>query len=384
MMKVLSKVLWAVDINEDHSQSLSKVVKTAELFGSEIILLHVLQKEIEGSVYQETVERGVMADLSQLANRIRARGDYQVRSLLAYGNIAERILDLAEEEDVNVIFLNRGKDSEGSGGKLGIYSQKVARLSLKPVAIISNQPTVENPHIVVPVDFSGPSALALNSAILHARKTRAKLTVITVFEPVSITSPHLVKMGVNEEAENEYKYQNLQRELNDYLQQFDFTGVDMRKEVLRGIAHLEIIWYINLATILYMGSTGKTGLRRTLMGSVSEKVINEVEANVVLIKSEELFKLRIPADLEDIQKHYDRGTELVSLGFYQDAISQYHLCLGINDLHLPSIWALATLYEKTGNRERQKYYRDLGQLVTQKMEDRRIEEEIRRSMRSAG
>jgi hypothetical protein len=62
MMKVLSKVLWAVDIKEDHSQSLNKIVKTAELFGSEILLLHELQKEIEGSINQETLERGLRSD----------------------------------------------------------------------------------------------------------------------------------------------------------------------------------------------------------------------------------------------------------------------------------------------------------------------------------
>lgn len=383
-MKVLSKVLWAVSINEDHSQALNKVVNTAGQFGSEMILLHVLRKEFEGSSFRESVERRVSDELEQLAGKIRRRGKYKVQTRLAYGSIAERILDVAGEEDVNVILLNRGRDSEITGGKLGTNARSVARMSAKPVAIISNLPPVEDPGILVPVDFSGPSTLALNSAIIHAKKVKARLTVITVFEPVSIKSPRLVRTGINEEEENAYRLRNLEREFKTYLEQFDFSGVELHQEVLSGIAGQEIISYSRSARILYMGSTGKSGLRRAFLGSVSEKVLNATEASVVLVKSEEMFRLRITADLEDISKHFERGNELVTLGFYQEAVSQYNKCLSINELYLPSIGALAALYEKLGETAKQEYFTELSRLIMRKMTDRKIEEEIRRTLRSVG
>ena len=383
-MKVLSKVLWALDLNEDHSQSLDKVLGTARQYGSEIILLHVLDPEIKGSSYQKRLERSVRTELDSIGILLRESGQYEVQIKIAYGNVSERILDVAEDEDVNVIFLNRGSASELAGKTLGLNSLKVARLSQKPMAIISNRPSAEKPHILVPVDFSEPSTLALNSAILHARKIKAKLTVITVFEPLRITSSRLLKAGIDEKIENKALCREMETRLTEYLQEFDSTGVDLHSEGLTGIPYQEIIWYSHLATVVYMGSTGKSGLRRALLGSVSEKVIQELEGNVVLIKSEELFKLRIPADLEDIQKHFQRGNELAAMGYFEEAKSQYHLCMKINELHLPSIWALADLNEKLGNKEKKAYFEDLANLIVKKMANRRIEEEIRRTLRSAG
>jgi universal stress protein E len=255
-----------------------------------------VEKEVEGSSYQETLEKSVRTELDKLGMVLKESGDYAVQIRMAYGNISEKILDVAEDEDANVIFLNRGTASELAGRTLGLNSLKVARLSQKPVAIISNRPAADKPHIVVPVDFSEPSKLALNAAILHARKIKAKLTVITVFEPIRITSSRLMKAGVDETIENKVLYREMETRLTEYLQEFDFTGMDLHKEVLKGVAYEEILWYSHMASIVYMGSTGKSGLRRALLGSVSEKVIQEFE---------ELFKLRIISKEEMIWRSWD-------------------------------------------------------------------------------
>lgn len=382
-MKVLSKVLWAVDFNEDHSKSLDKVVGSARLFGSEIILLHVLPGEMEGSPYRKIVEKSVRMEMDQLTVVLNKTGAFKIESRLVYGNVVERILDVAEEEDVNVIYVNRGKGAEESGEMLGLNAQKIVRMSRKPVAVASNLPSVETPHIVCPVDFSEPSTLALNTAILHARKNRARLTVISVFEPLRITSSRLRKSGLEEISENEVHLGNYKTELENYLGNFDFSGVDVEHKVLIGNPYQEIIRYSQLASVLFIGSTGKTGLRRAILGSVTEKVIREVESNMVVVKSEELFKLRIPTDLEDIEKHFERGTKLAEMGYVQEAISQYHQCLNINDLHLPSMWALAAVYERLGNTEKKKSYEELARMILKRMANRKIEEEIRRNLLTA-
>jgi hypothetical protein len=41
----------------------------------------------------------------------------------------------------------------------------------------------------------------------------------------------------------------------------------------------------------------------------------------VVVKSEEIFTWRIPADLKDIEKHYKQGNELLAPGFTSEAIS---------------------------------------------------------------
>jgi nucleotide-binding universal stress UspA family protein len=232
------------------------------------------------------------------------------------------------------------------------------------------------------VDFSEPSSLALESAILYARKTHASLTVMTVIQPIRITSARLLNAGLSEESENQRRHKEVEEKLRKYLAKFKLEGIEVHKEVVIGVPHEEIIWQSHRASIIYMGSTGKTGLRRSVLGSVTERVIREAECNVAVVKSEDLFKLRIPTELEDIEKHLRQGQELVKLGFMDEAISQYLMCLRINDMNLPSLRALAAIYEKKGNEEKQKYYADLARVISEKMTNLKIEEEIRRNLRS--
>jgi len=377
IMKVLSKVLWAIDFDQDHTTSIEKIRNVAKQFGSEIILLHILPGELNKSSFREVVNKSIEAELEAVREKLLLTGEYSIRTRIEFGNVVDRILDVSEEEDVNIIFINRGKEEAGKKVALGLNAQKIFRNAHKPVALVSEAPPAEKGHIVCPVDTSEPSARALNSAILHAKKTNSRLTVISVFEPIRISSSRLINAGVDEKSENKVHFNEFTKSFKEFIEGFDFTGLDFQTELIWGTPHLEIIRYSQEATILYMGSTGKTGLRRAILGSVTERVTGEVECNVVVLKSVEVFKLRISTDLEDIEKHFLRAYKLAELGFLEEAISQYKVCLQVNDLHLPSLYALSRVYENLGDRQQAEYYQEMAEIVRQRMTDWKIEEEIR-------
>lgn len=202
---------------------------------------------------------------------------------------------------MNILFINRGKNVYEDEIAPGLNAHRVFRNSHKTVAIISETLLVDKPHIVVAVDSSEPSAIALKSAIIHAKKINAQLSVISVYEPTSITSAKMISMGLDEKSENERHFRIFKEEFNDFIEDFDFDGLEYKTVLLKGIPHEEIISFAKIATILYIGSTGKSGLRRVVLGSVTEKVISRMSCNIVAMKSEKLFKLKIPTDLLDIE-----------------------------------------------------------------------------------
>lgn len=378
-MKVLSKVLWAIDFDQDHSISIEKIRNIAEQFGSEIILLHILPGQLKNTSFKDVVEKSIRAELEVVKENLLISGQYTIRTRIEFGNVVDGILDVSEEEDANVIFVNRGNESAGKKEALGLNAQKIFRNAHRPVAMVSEAPPMERGHILCPVDTSEPSARALSSAILFARKTKSRLSVISVYEPIRLSSVRLIRSGVDEKGENETLFREFSTSFNEFMEGFDFSGIEMETELIRGTPHLEIIRASQEATILYMGSTGKTGLRRTIIGSVTEKVVSEVECNVVVLKSEELFKLRIPTDIMDIEKHSQRASELIELGFLEEAVSQYKICLEINDLHLPSLYALSGLYKKMGDSTQMEYYKELADGIVNRMTNRKIEAEIRQN-----
>ena len=380
-MKILEKVLWAVDFDEDNDNSVVKILRIARQFGNEIILLHVLPNDLKNSSFRNSVEKFVTGELEKLRGSLGSSGEYKVSANLVYGNVAERILDAAEEEDVNIILINTGSPQPRKPGKLGLNAQKLILNSRKPVGIISNDTPRDTKHIICPVDFSEPSGVALNTAILSAKKSESKLSVISVYEPITITSSRLIKAGVDDKAENDRWFEAFTKDFEDFISGFDFLGMEFETVLLRGIPHEEIVKFSQNASVLFIGSTGKTGLRRVFMGSVTEKVTREVPSNIIVTKFEDVFKLRIATEIEDIDKHYKRGNELAELGYHKEALVQYKLCLQINEMHLPSIKSLANLYEKLNEHSQAAYYHKLVTIILEKLMDRKIEEEVRKHYR---
>ncbi len=378
-MKVLSKTLWAIDVNNSYTMSIEKMKNVANEFGNDIILLTVLSRNLKQTSFGKKVENHVLTRLNEIKEKLSDSDKYNIEVRTVYGNIADCILKASEEEDVNVIILNKGNK-----GILGKHGLNVFRKSKKPISIISEIKQENEKHIVCPVDNSVESAVALKSAILHARKTDSILSVVSVFEPVSLSSPRLIRMGVDVQKENRYHYWNFKKELNEFLKDFDFSGLDMHLEILKGSPDIEIARYSKRASLLYVGSSGKSGLIRTFRGSVSENVIHKVNCAVVTVKTEEVFKLRIPSKLLDTDKYYKRGKELIKLGFVKEAILQFKAGLKINDLHLPSMLALSKAFHKLGNKEKSAYYKDLAKTIKNSMINRKIEEEIRKNFRTIG
>lgn len=373
-MKVLSKVLWAIDFNNDHEISIEKINRVRNQFGNDLVILHVLPSHIKGAASQKKITKSLEYEIrNKISARLKPGNDQSITVRVEVGDVVDQINKVAKEEKVNLIVLNKGKKVT-----LGNHGFKILRKLQKPVAVLPQSPSGNKKHIVCPVDNSKASALALKSAILHARKIDAKLSVISVYRPFNLTSPRLMRAGLSEEKERKRDYKIFNKELISFLKQFDFHNVDVEALILEGNPETEIVKFAQQASILYVGSTGKNALQRAFLGSVSEKVIREVGCVVVNVKTEDVFKLRILIGSENVETHYNRGKELVKLGFLKEAVVQYKQALKIQNFHLPTIEAIVKVYFQLGKKEEARFYMNLKETIDTNIMNRKIEHEIRK------
>lgn len=375
-MKVLSKIVWAIDLNSEHRFSIAKVQALIEQFGTDVILLHVLPGHIKGGKSEKKIVKSVEYELqNKFANKLSHFTRQHIQIVVEMGDVANQINKVAKRENANFILLNKAKTEV-----LGMNGFTTLRRMQKPVAVLAGNDSTIEKHIVCPVDFSAVSASALKSALLHARKINAKLSVISVFKTNSST-PRAHRVGINEEKEQERPLQLFKNEFEVFLKTFDFTNVSADFIVLEGNADDEIIRFSKNASLLYVGSGGKGPWQRAMRGSVSENVIRRVKCHVVVVRKEEVFKLNIPRGTYKLEKHFDQGKELHRLGYVQEAIGQFKKVLHIDELHLPSLKALSQLYRDLKNEKQSVYYNQLADTVRNQMNNRRIEEQVRKGYR---
>jgi nucleotide-binding universal stress UspA family protein len=127
--------------------------------------------------------------------------------------------------------------------------------------------------ILYPTDFSSYSNQAYFHAVAIAENHRASLTVLFVYTP---------ELGLAGGADADRGYWQNQLE---QIRPVD-PGIPVHHVMLEGDPAAEIVQYGRDAGIdlIVMGTHGRTGLERLLMGSVAEKVMREATCSVLVVK----------------------------------------------------------------------------------------------------
>ena len=143
-------------------------------------------------------------------------------------------------------------------------------------------------HILVAVDGSEPSIASLQHAIQLAQDLKSKLSIIGVLELDPIIAESYVKTGEsNEMIERARRYilDHLEKIRAEYLSE----DLDVSVQLLEGFSIASVITQaaesLNVDLIM-MGSHGRTGNTKLVLGSVTQKVLNESLKPVLIVKAQ--------------------------------------------------------------------------------------------------
>lgn len=151
--------------------------------------------------------------------------------------------------------------------------------------------------VLCPIDFSSPSRAALRYACAVAEHFGARLTVLTVNDPLLAESAEL-RLGPSWMVEDSRR--ELQRFVAETFEQSSACHVDIRYEVAAGKPAPEILRVARQrgCDLLVMGTHGLTGMRKMFFGSTTERVLRETSVPVLLTPVIETG----PLTLEDVKR----------------------------------------------------------------------------------
>jgi nucleotide-binding universal stress UspA family protein len=351
-MRLLQKILLPTDFSRSSEDAVNWAVTLAKIFDSEIILVHVLPDDtnLEMAMDVMMLKKAAHNQLNDIRKKISRNWIKTTEPIIAKGSPFNQIVQLANSFDVNLILMGSGEKESGDKFKLGITVDKVIRKSTKPVWVIKQGMVSPIKRILCPVDFSTPSFRALKNGIHLARKFEAELMVLNIVAPVNEKLTGL-ELQFATAVENISKIQHSHYPL--FLKNFDFHNVNWSKKTCRGEPFTEILKVISEqnSDLLVMGTTGKTGLNKILIGSVTEKVIREVPCSFITMKSEDVIKLRIEEEIKGLESSLKQGAELLEHGFAKEALTQFKLCIILDDLFAPAWEGLAVAHKRMGDKK---------------------------------
>lgn len=290
---MMRNVVLAHDFSPSSERALSYGIDLAERAGATLHLTHVEEVPLgplvrgapsplpdEEKFLNEFRERCQSALDAQNLSRDRIR--YHVARS---GSVAPSLVDIAEEAGADLIVMGTQGQRGVRGAFVGSVAREVLRTAPCPVLTTRALSDDEPPdpggvdRIVVPIDFSNPSREALQytgqlSSIYAVPVTLVHVVERPTFPSVyELESPKISSRKIQARAER-----TLQDWGRDLLTDFD----DVSYVIHEGEPASVILETASSITdLLVMATRGRSGLRRTMLGSVTEEVISEARGPVL-------------------------------------------------------------------------------------------------------
>ena len=149
--------------------------------------------------------------------------------------------------------------------------------------------------ILVPVDFSENSRIALDWAMAFADKLDANVVLFHTFEIPDVMKESAQRHQLlNKDMIGRAK-EEVVKELQTFADKYDEDRITAAPEIGEGKPFVEIIKAAkNYNTdLIVMGTHGRTGLQSMLIGSVAEKVVRKAHCPVLTVKHPD-YKFEMP------------------------------------------------------------------------------------------
>ncbi|NQZ74495.1 MAG: universal stress protein [Ekhidna sp.] len=283
------KTLVALDTTLMDDFVLDYLSQFHQAFGIErLVFLHVVKDidtelEMDGFAKAEAdALEDIRQDLLQKITRYKFEG-LTVNVEVKHGSPTDVILKSSLDESCDLLVMGRKRSLDGSG----IVSGHIARNSPTSILFVTQNMNPSLRKILVPVDFSEHSSLAMTAGVKIEGQSDAKVTMINIFDvPVGY-----YKLGKSYEEFSQIMKGHAEKEYDLFLKQNNsnesyachFTDSSSKSKI-------NVVFEHALSTrsdLIIIGSQGRTNASAILLGSFAEKMVfRDTDIPVLIMKKE--------------------------------------------------------------------------------------------------
>lgn len=279
----MKTILVATDLSPSSEPALGRAAELAARYDSELRVLHVVDAGWPDDIVdalRERAERGIKEQLAALP----ALGGRSVDTQIVIGDPFAEIVR-ASASSIDLLVMGTHRKAPVRDLFRGTTVERVLRAGHVPTLVVKDEPAKAYSRVLIAVDFSVASRRALGSAIRLVPD--GEFHVLHAYEVPF--SGFLRDPGTHEEVATEHA-QQLKKIVDDEVRSFldQFPELRTRCHLLleRGETRAVLGWAIGQVRpdVLALGTHGRTGIPRALLGSVAEEVLANPPCDILAVK----------------------------------------------------------------------------------------------------
>lgn len=281
----MKRILAATDFSTRSQQAVRRAGLLARQTGAELVLLHI----VDGDQPERLVALGQSEGRKILEEQIAAITELQgvpCRPVIATGAAYEAILRAAGEIAPDLIVMGAHRKQLLRDIFIGTTIERVIRTGSWPVLMVNTEVAHAYTSVLAAVDLSEASAEALRAAHALGLLAGGRLTLAHAFGAAAKSKMLLADV----EKENIDAYVEEERlrslsELHGFMKSLSLGPITWSPYLVEG----EAVPAISAAVatlrpeLLVVGTHGRTGLSKILLGSVAEEVLRTLEIDILAV-----------------------------------------------------------------------------------------------------
>jgi nucleotide-binding universal stress UspA family protein len=283
-MSIYRKVLIAIDGSETSMYALREYIRFSKADNPSISVVSVVPT-YEGDL-AATWTNNIVASIKKQCDvslseaiKIAKEEGITIQALCEEGTIHEKIVDLADMENYDLIVMGKKGLSLIERAFVGSVTERVIGYSRQDILVIPNGAKIGRRNLLVATDGSAYSEAAARKAIEIAMQSHGEIKALSV---VDVTVEFMLR------AHEVYDTLVAKAKgFSDAIKQKALAaGIKAEALVRDGEVYQVIIDVAKeqQADMIIMGSLGRTGIKRLLMGSTAERVLGHATFPVLIVK----------------------------------------------------------------------------------------------------
>lgn len=281
------KLLCPIDFSPASDEALQFAARMAKDLDADLVVAHAWYVPplaytgesmlIEGLDTARKSSERLLADAKQQA---LAYGAPRVSTSFITGVPWAAIAELTQAQDIDLVVIGTHGRTGMSRFLLGSVAERVVRHAECSV-LVARGAYKGFHHVVCAVDFSDPSRHAMHAAGELARES------VTLFHSIEIPSLYGLFPGRTDDVvDYDRRARILMHEWEHALRSTSKATVAVEATFGSPAAEaLQLLDRDSRLDLIVVGSHGRTGIRRVLLGSVAEKIVRHARASVLVART---------------------------------------------------------------------------------------------------